>query len=64
MPSFTAAEAKSRFGELVDTARIEPVAVTKYDKPFVVVLGIDEHEKLMQQKDQSDKPNHSSNIEK
>jgi|APCry1669189534_1035231.scaffolds.fasta_scaffold45246_2 prevent-host-death family protein len=64
MPSFTAAEAKNRFGELVDTARIEPVAVTKYDKPFVIVLGVDEYEKLTQQKDQKDKLDNSVEIEK
>ena len=64
MRSFTAAEAKNRFGELVDAARIEPVAVTKYDRPFVIVLGVDEYEKLKQQKDQKDKLDNSVEIEK
>ena len=40
MRSFTAADAKNRFGELVDAACLEPVAVTKYDRLYVVVLGI------------------------
>ncbi|MBM4264267.1 MAG: type II toxin-antitoxin system prevent-host-death family antitoxin [Deltaproteobacteria bacterium] len=31
------ADAKNHFGEFVDAARLEPVAVTKYDKPVVVI---------------------------
>ena len=64
MRYFTAAEAKNRFGELVDAARLEPVEVTKYDRPFVIVLGVDEYEKLKQQKDQKDKLDHIVEIKK
>lgn len=46
MRTFSSADAKNHFGELIDAARIAPVAVTKYDKPFVVVMGIDEFERL------------------
>ena len=46
MRTFSSADAKNRFGDLIDAARISPVAVTKYDKPFVVVMGIDEFERL------------------
>ncbi len=46
MRKFSSADAKNHFGELVDAARIAPVAVTKYDKPFVVVMSADEYEKI------------------
>jgi PHD/YefM family antitoxin component YafN of YafNO toxin-antitoxin module len=32
---------------LIDAARIAPVAVTKYDKPFVVVMAVEEYERVM-----------------
>jgi prevent-host-death family protein len=51
MRTFSSADAKNRFGDLIDAARIEPVAVTKYDKPFVVVMGIDEFERLKSKAD-------------
>ena len=35
MRKFSSAGAKNHFGVLIDAARIAPVAVTKYDKPFV-----------------------------
>ena len=31
---------------LIDVARIAPVAVTKYEKPFVVVMAVEEYELL------------------
>lgn len=46
MRTFTSADAKNQFGELVDAARIAPVAVTKYGRPFVVVLAVEEFERL------------------
>ena len=30
----------------IDAARIAPVAVTKYDKPFVVVLALENYERV------------------
>ena len=47
MRSFSSADAKNRFGDLIDAARIAPVAVTKYDKPFVVVMSTEQFEKLI-----------------
>ena len=47
MRTFSSADAKNHFGELVDAARLAPVAVTKYDKPFVVVMSADEYEKVV-----------------
>ena len=46
MRTFSSADAKNHFGELVDAARIAPVGVTKYDKPFVVVMSAEEYERL------------------
>ena len=46
MRTFSSADAKNHFGELVDAARLTPVSVTKYDKPFVVVMSAEEYERL------------------
>jgi len=46
MRTFSSADAKNRFGDLIDAARIAPVSVTKYDKPFVVVLSAEEFRRL------------------
>ncbi|MBU8537398.1 type II toxin-antitoxin system prevent-host-death family antitoxin [Falsiroseomonas tokyonensis] len=46
MRMFSSAQAKNHFGELIDAARLAPVAVTKYDRPFVVVMAIEEFERL------------------
>ena len=58
MRTFSSADAKNHFGELVDAARIAPVAVTKYDKPFVVVMAVEEYERLTELKNQ-EKPSKS-----
>jgi len=47
MRKFTSTDAKNRFGELVDAARLAPVAITKYDRPFVVVMAVEEYERLI-----------------
>ncbi len=46
MRSFTSADAKNNFGELIDMARAGPVAITKYERPVVVVLAVEEFERL------------------
>ena len=46
MRSVTSATAKNNFGELIDLARAAPVAVTKYDRPVVVVMAVEEFERL------------------
>lgn len=50
MRTFTSADAKNNFGELIDLARAAPVAVTKYDRQVVVVMAIEEYEKLTERK--------------
>ena len=46
MRTFTSADAKNNFGELIDLARAAPVAITKYDRPVVVVMAVEEFERL------------------
>jgi len=46
MRRFTAAEAKNRFGELLDKAQREPVTIEKHGRPAAVMLSIDEYETL------------------
>lgn len=44
MKTMTAAEAKNRFGEFLDTARREPVVVTKNRRPVGVFLSLEDLE--------------------
>ena len=46
MKVFSAREAKYKSGRMIDTARGEPVVVEKHGRPFVVVLGVEEFERL------------------
>ena len=39
-------DAKNRFSEVVEAARREPQTVTKHGKPAVVVLAVDQYERL------------------
>jgi antitoxin Phd len=39
-------DAKNRFSEVVEAARREPQTVTKHGKPAVVVLAVEEYERL------------------
>ena len=47
MKSMSAKEAKNGFGLLLDTARAEPVTIEKHGRPVVVVLSVEEYERLM-----------------
>lgn len=46
MQILSAKDAKYGFGRLIDLARAEPVAVTKHGRTVVVVLAIEEYERL------------------
>lgn len=46
MKALSARDAKNRFGYLIDTARQEPVSVEKHGRPVVVVLSIEDYERL------------------
>jgi prevent-host-death family protein len=49
MKKMSAKDAKNGFGLLIDTARIEPVTIEKHGRPVVVVLGVEEYERLRAQ---------------
>jgi prevent-host-death family protein len=46
MKSMSAKDAKNEFGRLLDTARAEPVTILKHGRPVVVVLSVEEFERL------------------
>ena len=46
MNSISAREAKDSFGRLIDTARAAPVVIEKHGRPVVVVLAVEEYERL------------------
>ena len=46
METLTAKDAKYGFGRLIDLARAHPVAVAKHGRPVVVVLSVEEFERL------------------
>lgn len=46
MRTFSARDAKNRFGYLIDTARQEPVSVEKHGRPVVVVLSVEDYQRL------------------
>ena len=46
MVTVSSKEAKEKFGVLVDTARREPVTVTKHNRPTVVVVSVERYEEL------------------
>ena len=46
MRTLSAKDAKYGFGRLIDLARAEPVAVAKHGRPVVVVMAVEEYERL------------------
>jgi prevent-host-death family protein len=46
MKNMSAREAKDGFGRLIDTARAAPVVIEKHGRPVVVVLSVEEYERL------------------
>ena len=50
MQRISARDAKNGFGRLIDTARAEPVAIEKHGRAVVVVLAIEEYERLVRRK--------------
>jgi prevent-host-death family protein len=46
MKSMSAKDAKNGFGLLFDTARAEPVTIEKHGRPVVVVLSVEEFQRL------------------
>lgn len=50
MKVMTAKDAKNGFGLLIDTARAEPVTIEKHGRAVVVVLAVEEYERLRKQR--------------
>ena len=46
MKTLSAKDAKYGFGRLIDLARAEPGAVAKHGRPVVVVMAVEEYERL------------------
>lgn len=46
MKTMSAKDAKNSFGLLLDSARAEPVQVEKHGRPVVVVVSIEEFQRL------------------
>jgi prevent-host-death family protein len=55
MKSMSSKDAKNGFGRLLDTARGEPVTIEKHGRPFVVVLSVDEYDRLRKRRDETHK---------
>ncbi|MFZ1989688.1 MAG: type II toxin-antitoxin system Phd/YefM family antitoxin [Alphaproteobacteria bacterium] len=46
MKSVSAADAKNKFGELIDAAQREPVTIEKHGRPVAVVMSQEEFEEI------------------
>jgi prevent-host-death family protein len=44
--TLTAKDAKYEFGRLIDMVRAEPVIIAKHGRPVVVVMAVEEFERL------------------
>jgi prevent-host-death family protein len=53
MKSMSAKDAKNAFGMLLDTARAEPVTIEKHGRPVVVVMSVEEYERLTEKRRES-----------
>lgn len=53
MKSMSAKDAKNAFGLLLDTARAEPVTIEKHGRRVVVVVSVEEYERLIENRAES-----------
>lgn len=54
MQRMSARDAKNGFGRLIDLARAEPVAIEKYGRSVVIVMAVEEYERLSGQTEEPD----------
>lgn len=54
MKAMSAREAKSGFGQMIDNARAEPVLIEKHGRGVVVVVSVEEYERLSVQSGRAD----------
>lgn len=55
MKTMSARIAKNAFGLMIDTARAEPVLIEKHGRGVVVVVSVEEYERLSVQSGRADK---------
>lgn len=55
MKTMSAREAKNGFGLMIDTARAEPVLIEKHGRGVVVVVSVEEYQRLSVQSGRADK---------
>ena len=55
MKTMSAREAKNGFGLMIDTARAAPVLIEKHGRGVVVVVSVEEYERLSVQSGRTDK---------
>jgi prevent-host-death family protein len=55
MKTMSAREAKNGFGLMIDTARAESVRIEKHGRGVVVVISVEEHERLSVRSGRTDK---------
>lgn len=46
MQRMSARDAKNGFGRLIDLARAQPVAIEKFGRSVVIVMAVEEYERL------------------
>jgi len=51
MKNSTASEAKNKFGQLIDTAMVEPVAIEKRGRRVAVLISYAEYQRLREMED-------------
>jgi antitoxin Phd len=51
MREAAASEVKNRFGQMLETAMIEPIAIEKKGRPVAVMMSIAEYERLVEIED-------------
>jgi prevent-host-death family protein len=55
MKTMSAREAKNAFGLMIDTARAEPVLIEKHGRCVVMVIAVEEYERLTVRPDAREK---------
>lgn len=50
MKTLSARDAKNGFGNLIDTARQQPVLIEKHGRPVVIVLAVEEYDRIIKEK--------------
>ncbi len=53
--TLSAREAKNRFGYLIDMARQEPVSIEKHGRPVVVVVSVEDYERMSRHNEKNKK---------